>query len=157
MMNLVRKPIRKVVHLERRFFRALSDQPPSATDLAWAREFLSPAEQGLWDQMQNQDKRHSLEVARRLDAFLASAPPHAIAAALMHDVGKIESRLGTFARVAATVVGSPTKRFRAYHDHERIGADLLRAAGSDAEVIALIEETSTDKVVAAALRRADNI
>jgi len=151
------KYLRKAVHLERRFFRALSDDPPAADDVAWARGFLTAAEQALWDQMQNQDKRHSLEVAHRLELFLPNAPPHSIAAALMHDVGKIESRLGTFARVAATFVGSPTKRFRAYHDHERIGADLLRAVGSDAEVIALIEETSADKVTAAALYRADNI
>jgi len=151
------KYLRKAIHLERRFFRALSDEPPAEHDLAWARGFLSPGEQALWDQMQNQDKRHSLEVAHRLESFLPDAPPHAITAALMHDVGKIDSRLGTFARVAATFVGSPTKRFRSYHDHERIGADMLRAAGSDSEVIALIEETSADKVVAAALYRADNI
>jgi len=151
------KYLRKAVHLERRFFRALSDEPPSADDLTWARGFLTPAEQGLWDQMQNQDKRHSLEVAHRLEMFLPNAPSHAITAALMHDVGKIDSRLGTFARVAATFVGSPTKRFRSYHDHERIGADMLRDAGSDTEVIALIEEASTDKVVADALYRADNI
>ena len=151
------KYLRKAVHLERRFFRALSDDPPAAEDLAWARGFLSAAEQALWDQMQNQDKRHSLEVAHRLDSFLPNAPPHAITAALMHDIGKIDSRLGTFARVAATFVGSPTKRFRSYHDHERIGAEMLRAVGSEAEVVALIDETSKDKIVAGALRKADNI
>lgn len=149
--------LRKAVHLERRFLRALSDRPPSAEETSWAGGFLSPAERALWEQMQNQDKRHSLEVAHRLESFLPEPPAHAIAAALMHDVGKIESRLGTFGRVAATCVGSPTKRFRAYHDHERIGADMLRAAASDPELIALVDETSTDKVVAAALRRADNI
>jgi hypothetical protein len=153
----MKKVLRKIVHLERRFFRALSDQPPSPADESWAMSFLTTAERDLWHQMQNQDRRHSIEVARRFDSFLPGAPRHAVAAALMHDVGKIESRLGTFARVAATLVGSPTKRFRSYHDHERIGADLLRAAGSDPELIALVEESSTDVVVAKALHRADNI
>jgi len=151
------KYLRQAIHLQRRFFRALSDQPPTVDDVTWARRFLSPAEQALWERMQNQDKRHSVEVAHRLELILPDGPPHAITAALMHDVGKVESRLGTFARVAATLVGSRTKRFRAYHDHERIGADLLRAAGSDPEVIALIEETSADQRVAAALHMADNI
>ena len=50
-----------------------------------------------------------------------------MAGALLHDVGKIEAGLGTFGRVAATVVGPRTRRFRLYHDHEAIGAGL--AAG----------------------------
>jgi HD domain len=153
----VNRYLRKIVHLERRFFRALSDRPPSSTEHAWALSFLSTSECELWQRMQNQDKRHSIEVARRLETFLPSVPPHALAAALMHDVGKIESRLGTFARVAATIVGSPTQRFRAYHDHERIGADMLRTAGSDPALIALVDETSDDHIVKRALRRADNI
>ena len=53
-----------------------------------------------------------------------------MAGALLHDVGKLESGLGTLARVVATIVGPRTARFRRYHDHERIGADLLVAAGS---------------------------
>lgn len=151
------RSLRKMVHLERRFFRALSDRAPSTMEQTWALSFLSTSECELWQRMQNQDKRHSIEVAQRLEAFLPGVPPHALAAALMHDVGKIESRLGTFARVAATIAGSPTTRFRAYHDHERIGADLLRSAGSHPDLIALVDETSNDHIVSEALHRADNI
>ena len=145
------------VHLQRRFFRALSDDPPATVDEEWAVAHLSTGERDLWHQMQNQDKRHCLEVARRFVTFAPDAPRFAIAAALMHDVGKVQSRLGAFARVTATLVGPRTKRFRLYHDHERIGADLLRAAGSAPETVALVEETSDQHILAAALRRADDI
>ena len=62
-----------------------------------------------------------------------------IAGALLHDVGKVRCGLGTWGRVAATLVGPVTPRFRAYHDHEPIGADLLVLVGSDpvtAELVA---------------------
>ena len=62
-----------------------------------------------------------------------------MAGALLHDCGKVESGLGTFGRVLATVVGPRTDRFRAYHDHEAIGAALAAAAGADPVTTALIE------------------
>jgi putative nucleotidyltransferase with HDIG domain len=156
-VNIVFRAARKVVHLERRFFRALSDAPPPRSDVEWAMRPLNAGERELWRSMQHQDQRHSLEVARRFVSFAPEAPDYAVAAALLHDVGKVASRLGTFARVAATIVGSPTKRFRLYHDHERIGADLLRGIDSDPRTIALIELKSDDAELASALQRADNI
>jgi hypothetical protein len=53
-------------------------------------------------------------------------------------VGKQVAALGTFARVAATVVGPRTERFRQYHDHERVGAEMLRDAGSDERTIEMV-------------------
>jgi hypothetical protein len=63
-----------------------------------------------------------------------------IAGALLHDVGKLECRLGTWGRVAASIVGGRTHRFRLYHDHEQIGAELANAAGSEAATVELIAE-----------------
>ena len=77
-----------------------------------------------------QDRRHSILVARRFVEFAPEASRAEVAAALLHDVGKLASGLGTFARVVATVVGPRTDRFRPYHDHERLGAEMLAAAGS---------------------------
>jgi hypothetical protein len=77
-----------------------------------------------------------------------------MAGALLHDVGKLESGLGTFARVAATIVGPRTDRFRRYQDHERVGADLLAAAGSSE---ATIEVVLGRGPAATALAEADNI
>jgi putative nucleotidyltransferase with HDIG domain len=79
-----------------------------------------------------------------------------IAGVLLHDIGKIRSNLSTLQRVAATIVGPRTKRFALYHQHEDIGADMLRNAGSDREVIAIVNQTCNEDVVAA-FRAADNI
>ena len=87
-------------------------------------------ERELWVQLSNQDRRHSIGVAQRFDDVRGGASRAEIAGALLHDVGKIECGLGTFGRVAATIVGATDGTFRAYHDHEEIGARLL-GGGSD--------------------------
>ena len=55
--------------------------------------------------MSNQDRRHSALVGQRFAAMDPDAPRELVAGALLHDVGKIECGLGTFSRVAATLVG----------------------------------------------------
>jgi HD superfamily phosphodiesterase len=62
-----------------------------------------------------------------------------VAAALLHDVGKVDSGLGTLARVPATLVGLLAReravrgggRVARYLRHDAIGAELLRSAGAD--------------------------
>jgi hypothetical protein len=142
------------VHLGRRFFTSISGRPPSQPDEAWAEQWLLPSEVELWRTMSNADRRHAIEVARRFAGRRNGATRAEMAGALLHDVGKLESGLGTLARVAATVVGPRTERFRAYHDHEAIGARLAAAAGSDPATVALIEGRGPS---AADLRAADNV
>ena len=60
---------------------------------------------------------------RRFLELRPAATRPQMAGALLHDVGKVQSGLGTWGRVAATIVGPRTRRFRQYHDHEQIGAD----------------------------------
>ncbi len=135
--------VRKLWHLAARFFTSLSPKPPTDETEAWVAEQLSPGEQGLWDQMSNQDRRHSALVGQRFAELDPDAPRELVAGALLHDVGKIECRLGTFGRVVATLVGphgpgDVGTRFRAYHDHEEIGATMAEAAGSDPATVELI-------------------
>ena len=125
-------------HLIARFFTSLSNRPPSVASELWAEQWLSPGERKLWVRMSNQDRRHSVGVARRFCEVRPSATTAEIAGALLHDVGKIECRLGTYRRVVATLVGPRTPNFRAYHEHEAIGAELARAAGSDPSTVELI-------------------
>lgn len=127
-------------HLAARFFTSLSGRPPDVADEVWAESHLLPAEVGLWRRMSNQDRRHSAKVARRFVAARPEATRAEIAGALLHDVGKIECGLGTWGRVVASLVGPRTARFRTYHDHERIGAGLARAAGSDPVTVELLDE-----------------
>ena len=135
--------MRRAMHLARRFAGSWSRRPPSDADVAWAWSHLLPREATLWNQMSVADRRHSIEVARRFVALLPDASPAQVAGALLHDVGKIEAQLGTMRRVVATVVGARTRRFRAYHEHEAIGARLLTEAGSDPATIELVQPTGT--------------
>lgn len=127
-------------HLAARFFGSLSSRPPEPSEEVWAESLLLPGEVALWRQMSNQDRRHSAKVARRFQQAKPDATRAEMAGALLHDVGKIECRLGTWGRVAASVVGGRTERFRLYHDHEAIGARLVRAAGSDPATVELVDQ-----------------
>ncbi len=83
-----------------------------------------------------------------------------MAGALLHDVGKADSGLGTIGRVAATLTPSKLAhgRFARYRDHERIGAELLAAAGSDPLTVALVARTDgTPADLVAALAAADEV
>ena len=100
---------------------------------------LLPGERALWGRLSAPDRRHAVGVARSVAAALPGADRPVLAAALLHDVGKLDSGLGTFARVPATVVGAAAGRGRAarwpgrvgaYLDHPARGAARLRAAGS---------------------------
>ncbi len=116
--------------------------------------WMSTAEAHLWARMAVADRRHSVEVARRFNERRPDATRAEMAGALLHDVGKLQSGLGTLGRVAATVVGPRTTRFREYHDHEAIGAALAGAAGADPATVALIEDHGP---AAPDLRAADDL
>ena len=134
-------PVDAVSHLAARFVTSLPPTPPAVTDEVWADEHLTAGERALWVQLSNQDRRHSIAVARRFAVRRPQATRAVIAAALLHDVGKLACGLGTFGRVAATVVGDRgPAAFRAYHDHEAIGAELARRAGSDPDTVELIAQ-----------------
>lgn len=141
-------------HLVRRFVGSLSRRPPSAADEGWARGWLADGELALWQQMAVADRRHAVLVARRFVDRRPAATRAEMAGALLHDIGKIDAGLGTLARVVATVVGPRTDRFRRYHDHERIGAELLEAADSDPVTVALVRGSGD---AFADLRAADDI
>ena len=149
----------------RRFVGSLSRRAPTPADEAWAEGQLSAAEIRLWRRMANPDRRHAVAVARRV-AGEYGADRAVMAGALLHDCGKVEAGLGTFARVGATVViavvgrervGHGDDRIARYARHEPIGADLLRRAGSDPVTVALVGGTLDAPADAlAALRAADD-
>jgi hypothetical protein len=147
---------RHLGHLVRRFFGSLRPGGPAPTDNAWAVGHMTPGETGLWRRMSAADRRHAVVVARRVDATLGPAATRAVlAAALLHDVGKIESGFGPVRRAAATVAGmvgghaaaerwrrrrGPVGRVGRYLCHDEIGAGMLAEAGSDALTIAWARE-----------------
>lgn len=140
-------------HLVRRFAGSLSRTPPAAADERWAESHLLAGEAQLWRRMSAVDRRHAIVVARRF-ASTDEWSRDEMAGALLHDVGKLEGRLGTLGRIVATVVGPRTSRFRRYHDHEEIGAEMLISAGSSPATVELLRGRGR---AAAALRAADEI
>ena len=138
-----------LLHLARRFFGSLWPRGPAAADERWAQSQLLPGEVDLWIEMSGADRRHAVGVARRTVVELGAdaADRSVLAAALLHDVGKIESALGPVSRAIATVVGwfagreraeswsrrprGLRSRFGRYLCHDRLGAQLLEDAGSD--------------------------
>jgi hypothetical protein len=135
----------KIAHLAKRALSSLLQTPPSPQDVAIVSDVLNTAEFAAWSEMQHRDQRHSIIVLNRFVALVPGAVTAERAAALLHDVGKNISRLGFFLRVIATVVGPKGKRFTEYHNHESLGAELMRSV-SDARTVALIGGTANDDV-----------
>jgi hypothetical protein len=101
-------------HLAMRFFGALSPAGPPRHDEEWALGLLLPGEQELWRRMSGPDRRHAIGVARDTASLLGedSPPREVMAAALLHDVGKVEASFGTFSRVGITLAAMASGRSR---------------------------------------------
>lgn len=127
-----------LAHLARRFVRSLDRRPLGPDDVAWAHWWLHERERELWESMPVADRRHSIDVTMRFSDRRPEASRAEMAGALLHDVGKTVSGLGTPGRIVATLVGPRTERFRHYHAHEVIGADIAVRAGCDPVTVALI-------------------
>ena len=109
--------------------------------------WLSDGEHVLWSRLSDADRRHAVGVARRTVEVLGASTERAVvAAALLHDIGKLESGFGPFRRAAATMAGKAWGRTRvsgrtgAYLRHDELGAALLREAGSAPLTIAWAAE-----------------
>lgn len=140
--------IQRAVHLARRFFVSLRGRAPGETDLRWAVSYLSEAERVLWERMTATDQAHAIEVARRASETVAD--PTAVAAALLHDVGKVDADAGVLLRVMATLLGPLVgdARARVWASRSGVvgrlgrqlsyparGAELLAGAGSHRLVV----------------------
>src|SRR2546430_13409690 len=117
---------------------------------------MEPAELELWRSLPNHDRRYTVRVAKDVETRLAgteyAGQPRWLAAALLHDVGKLDAGLGVVGRSVATVMGAvagparvdrwaETSGFRRraawYLHHDDRGADRIRAAGGREETAPL--------------------
>ncbi len=120
-------------------------------DDAWASAYLTSREFALFVSLPAQERAHGVEVARRLLRRSPRATSELIAAALLHDVGKLGTPQGALWRVlthllphAGAARSAPRLRGlagarQARAHHATYGAELLRDAGSSARVVALVE------------------
>jgi len=145
-------------HLVRRFVQTARGREPDRDDLIWVAGQLTPGEKTLFDRMTPTDQAHSIEVARLATASVGSAsamPAWATTAALLHDIGKIESGAGLVGRVIATVIDpvlpgrlaarlqlgpGPIGAIGRHLAYPELGASLLGAIGSDQFVRAWAEQ-----------------
>ncbi len=142
----------KARHLAGRFTRALWPGPPRPDDVAWVESVLTPDGFVQFRRQPNHDQRHAIGVARDVEARLAGTDhaddPRWLSAALLHDIGKLDARLGVYGRVVATVSASLagretaehwstssgfTRRVGLYLRHAELGADRIRLAGEPEE------------------------
>lgn len=167
-------------HLAKRFLLSLRPGPPPTGEEAWARDRLNDGQRRLWEGLSNPDRRHGIEVARAVERQLGpAATDPVLAAALLHDSGKVTSGLGTFSRVGATVFWGVVDRSRAtdwanddnpirrrlaqYRLHPELGSRLLEEADSDPLTSAWArehhlppEQWTIDAAIAAVLKSCDD-
>ena len=150
-------PAVRPIHLVKRFFGSLRPGGPGAeADRRGWPASCSPGRAELWAQMSGPDRRHAYSVARRVERALGhEATPPVLAAALLHDVGKLDAGLRTYGRVIATLSaavaghemadlwvtrGGFTRKVGLYILHPGIGGDRLELAGSDPLTVAWARE-----------------
>lgn len=141
--------LRRSAHLVVRFFGAFAPFGPSRDERAWVDEILTTPERAVFARLGRADQREGIAVARRVRRALAPSPhaddPSVLAAALLHDVGKSDARLGPVGRAMATLAGALAgheiadawtvkggiaRRFGLYLRHGEVGAGILRVAGA---------------------------
>ena len=154
--------------------KQLSDE-----DIHWVSSQLSQSEFTYWTKLPLADKSHSFQVAKQTQSLIGDREKVFIAAALLHDIGKLESGFGTFGRVFATLVclffplGKMEKwaqknrglrrRLIDYAKHPELGAKLLKGIGSKEQTITWVlehhserEKWDTPKEIAEILSSSDN-
>jgi putative nucleotidyltransferase with HDIG domain len=143
--------MRRARHLVARFVTSLRARPIDEADRAFARDSLREEERECWDDLGPADQAESVATGRATIQLLNrtehdwEAEPDWIAAALLHDIGKTETDLGTIGRSLATVAAmlAGDRRARAwsgafgrYVNHDELGAQRLRESGARPAAVA---------------------
>lgn len=161
-------PLARARYRVRQFTRGLRPHL-SAHEVAEARGRLSEREFALFLNAQPRDRRHSMDLYRLLRQQGASDA--ALVAALVHDVGKGQIAtwhrvafvaLGPLARVVASNRGPGWRRaLWRLREHARLGAEMLRRAGSSPRVVEIVEAhtdaSSADAEIEAFIRADDSV
>jgi len=119
-------------HLVGRFFGHIRAESPGPEDQSFVHEYLNARCAEMFWSQSFPDQRHAVDVARRVSMMLPG-DPGAVEAALVHDIGKREARIGPVSRSIATLLDTArlpmTTRMRIYRDHGRRGSFEIEGAG----------------------------
>ncbi|NBD35115.1 MAG: HD domain-containing protein, partial [Chloroflexi bacterium] len=125
--------------------------PLRPVDHAYVGAYLSPALHTLFERMPRAEQLHGIDIARQLEAQ-GHHDPDLIAAALLHDVGKIVAPPRLWERVIVVLVEHAAPTFAAFcplrgfvtrRRHPQWGANLAARAGAFPRTIDLIRRHHT--------------
>ena len=125
-------------------------------DQALARLYLTDCEFAAFRTLSRGEQLHSLNVLRSVLAAAANPPRELTAAALLHDVGKSRRRLAVWQKTLVVLAQSMAPGlcqrlsredlsgawripFIVQRHHPKWGGEILRACGSDSQLIWLVE------------------
>lgn len=151
--------------LAERTVTAVAGVRPEPADQEWARSILTPEEHGLWSRLSALDRDHAVKVAKKVQSRLAATPWAGDTlwpgAALMHDIGKLDSGLSPVERAAAMLASrivsvrtarrwasrarGRRRRIGSYLIHGELGARMIRDAGGREEIAAWTEVHQGDR------------
>ncbi len=122
-------------------------------DDAWARARLRPSEFALYRRLDPRDREHAVLVAKELVRRYPDAPPEAVRAALLHDIGKAVRPYRAVERILTALLEPWLPRLpeaplfpgwrgavQVRLHHERYGAKRVKDPTVRAILLALIEE-----------------
>ncbi len=163
----------RLAYRTRQFWNALPG-PRKRVETGALLPHLTPAQIVLFRRMQPSEQAHAWQVLERLKAA-GQTDPHLLAAALLHDVGKIMVPLSLLDRVVIVLgkrffrrrarrwsegtAGRLRRPFVVAAQHPAWGADLAGQAGASSRTVDLIRRhqdiPSADDSLLAALQAAD--
>lgn len=169
-----------IAYRVRQFLSTLFERPDPELRRQ-ARATLQPPLWALFQQLPPPEQAHALQVYQDLKSD-GQRQPDLLAAALLHDIGKIRAPLSVYEKVVVVLAkwlvprparqwgqGAPTgwrRPFAVAQQHPAWGAELVRSAGASATLTELIarhhepplEENSTSTArLLAALQTADDM
>jgi len=99
----VKRHLETAAHLAGRFFGHLGAGAPGPADQQYVHDHLTPSCAAVFWTQSPADQEHAVTVARRVEAEIGDDPA-TIEAALLHDIGKRDVRIGAIGRSIATVL-----------------------------------------------------
>ena len=133
----------------KQFFWSL-DTRMGREDMEYVKKNLSGREYALFMKLSKQERKHSVKVARDVEAECLSEGMDAgelVKIALLHDIGKLKQRLSSIDKSVLVIADKVSKgrirdlesrKVEVYFNHGAIGAELLKGYGLSERALYII-------------------
>lgn len=159
------------IHRVKQFIKGLTAF--SLKDSTLVDEYLSDQEKELFIKLPAHERRHAIDTAKTIIGFdIRENKDTLIKAALLHDIGKVGSRIGLikksilvlmdkFLPKVSHILSNKSKMFYVYYNHPEIGAECLLKINTEKGIILLVRYHHSQKNVDIygidMLRKADSL